>query len=384
MIRSISDRRSTDRTTSVFGLAAALVLITVAGCTSNGLGGDECGANTECGTNEVCWSGPNGSYCRDKAGLEACCDASAMCGYVGCADPRGCPDGVCPDVCDAKAAEFASCLATAGNCETDTQDRCKKVISKDGTRHSFCEADNECTAPLTCVDLQESCDSICCDVQAQCNDGGSVGLPLFNGACGVDGTCSGRAQMVATCMINAGPLTFPCDSYANCAQQFDCGCTGKDCGADTCGGVCGTCPTELTCDAAGACALDAVTRYEIVILDAMIDTGPWDQLLEGDPEPDVEVCVELGNGRAGDPVVCSSVKNNTYTPAWNEVTPDAPARKMIEGIGFKMDDVDLASANDEICDFGKYTFSAAEMRGESTITLRCANGSLRVMVRAKR
>ena len=166
------------------------------------------------------------------------------------------------------------------------------------------EEGEECI-PLTCVELGSPCGSPgdgcggqlecgLCETGSQCEDGTCVCSPSCDGAeCGDDGcggscgecgqgeACVARVCQTALCAGFCGTSENPCgpdcECYCDseCFQLGDCcedvcstcgetfpdncdttpcepDCTGKSCGSDGCGGVCGTCEAGSSCEE-GAC-----------------------------------------------------------------------------------------------------------------------------------
>ena len=129
-----------------------------------------------------------------------------------------------------------------------------------------CQAHEVCTAIALCIHDGKSdweCFNTYGDVEA-------ANLYKDIQKCGwascaiTDGTCEDK------CGLYFGPDQCNCDDvckqYGDCCIDYllvcgkdadppDCVpvCTGKQCGDDTCGGTCGTCPPGYGCDVAGLC-----------------------------------------------------------------------------------------------------------------------------------
>jgi len=362
---------------SISSVVLATAGLLVFGCSEK----EECTTNADCADGQVCWSNHNSFSCQTTTGLEACCEATKLCGFVGCADvsPGSCSEGDCPIECNAKATKYANCLIVADSCETEQKDRCERVIDADRSYHSFCTDDSECDSPLICDKSLERCDTLCSVVNAGCNEGGSVNLPALGD--GTEASCTGQPYAVAQCISSAGPLMFPCPAYAACEMQNDCGCSGKECGADTCGGTCGTCTAPLACSGS-RCALDGNIEYAVVFLSGTVDQNVvWDRnaIPPSAAPPDPHACLHIGNPRMGGSVTCIDAEQNTYTPTFNVGIAGVSASALLAGVRIVYDDEDDFVSDDNICDFN-HTFTEANLRNGDEITLTCPNGSLRLKI----
>ena len=202
-----------------------------------------------------------------------------MCGPDGCGgacgdcgDSAECVDGECIDVClpecDGKQCGPNGCDGQCGVCKPG-------YVCNDGLCEYICQPQ--------CVGKQcgpDSCGNQCgfCLDGYQCTD---FGICVPDSICG-DGICEAdQGETCATCQGDCGKCSNGCESSpfpacggckcekCVCAQDpfccevqwdglcvnecFDCGgccesnCAGKQCGADGCGGSCGTCPQDYQC-----------------------------------------------------------------------------------------------------------------------------------------
>ncbi|MDP1827398.1 MAG: hypothetical protein Q8L48_29280 [Archangium sp.] len=212
-------------------------------------GGGGGGSPVTCRLDTDC---PARSRCLDGGTSSARCVAA--CSFIGSA---GCPTGTsCSLVSmDQPGIVWPECgtFGTAGEGEP-----C--ALSNDGSN---------CRAELTCLSFSTG-GSRCvrkCDATAPCPGAGQAcadtvigttvtGLKFCNpprDAC-FSNPCFGANQNtctaqdgVATCSCNAG---YASDGGACVCQPQ---CSGRQCGADGCGGACGTCAGQETCTGAGQC-----------------------------------------------------------------------------------------------------------------------------------
>jgi len=170
-------------------------------CANTCTGGAVCQAdNTTCAATAC----TPGQVCRAATGD---CDAAEICAA----------DGTCP--ADVKKTSGTVCRASAGSCDpaetcNGTSATCPAdVLTASGT---VCRAGTGC-------DASEKCDGL----HAEC--------PTDTGTCVAPATCTNN---VCVCTPS---------------------CSGKTCGNDGCGGLCGTCASGQTCTTAGTCTTTAVS-----------------------------------------------------------------------------------------------------------------------------
>jgi hypothetical protein len=134
--------------------------------------------------------------------------------------------------------------------------------------------------------------------------------------------CGGRCSPAETCLPDSGTCCAgPVCSGACCGAQDVCeadagscctpNCTGMECGANGCGGVCGTCDAGVCDDAVGLCAVDCFPNEPDAGPDAgtqIVLLGPV-TLMQGPSAPGAVTCnldnVEF-NGDAGFPGLAST------------------------------------------------------------------------------
>ncbi len=259
-------------------------------CGSDGCGGD-CGAcppGNECDINGYCDFIPS---CANKE-----------CGNDGCGGSCGeCPGGsicnlygkcICLPNCQGKECGSDGCGGSCGKCPVGFV--CEKGLCVEDCIPQCVGADG---TPKQCG--PDGCGGVCgycppglaCNAQGQCQQTGPV--------CG-DGQCDGDGENCLTCPKDCGqcggdccnahdgvgcedPVVtkcvcamdpFCCDVNWDgiCANEAkdqcgaDCGCTpncaGKQCGADGCGGSCGTCKSGYTCNSQGQCIQVCVPKCD--------------------------------------------------------------------------------------------------------------------------
>ncbi|MBP48155.1 MAG: hypothetical protein CMH53_09490 [Myxococcales bacterium] len=135
------------------------------------------------------------------------------CGWKACADPDG---GTCEGNC-------GKYLGRAAKCQCDDQ----------------CEQYGDC-----CSDYAKLC--------KETGGGGTTG-----GSC--VGKCDSPYDANADCQCDSECATNQdcCSDYQDvCSGACKPACAGKQCGDDSCGGVCGTCAQGSVCDATGQCQQD--------------------------------------------------------------------------------------------------------------------------------
>ncbi len=219
-------------------------------CTGKQCGPDGCGG--------TCGSCPTGYLC-DEFGY---CDCMASCqgkecGNDGCGGTCGeCPFGyqcnnlfqcVCIPSCLDKECGSDSCGGSCGTCGPGTQcssGLCQPVgpVCGDG----LCEQPEE-----SCMDCPQDCGMCqgdCCETHDEpgCQDPGVTAC-----VCAQDPFCC-QSYWDDICVSEV--TTFGCGECDVCVPN----CNGKQCGADGCGGSCGSCPAGSTCSAAGKCVTSCV------------------------------------------------------------------------------------------------------------------------------
>ena len=215
--------------------------------------------------------------CGNKqCGPDGC---SGSCGD--CPDQHECQAGVCVPVCipECEGLECGDngCQGVCGLCKPGWE------CSADGTCEYVCKP--QCAGKQCGPD---QCGGICgfCVPGFDCSD---FGLCIPQSVCG-DGFCDKEAgEDPFTCPKDCGQPSNGCEPtpFAGCGgcmceacvcamdgfccevewdwlcveQCHDCGgccepaCAGKECGPDSCGGQCGMCGKDYTCDGSGQCEL---------------------------------------------------------------------------------------------------------------------------------
>jgi hypothetical protein len=204
---------------------------------------------------------PLGGTCSSAGTCVECVPSCAgkSCGPDGCGGSCGscddpatgfCADGECVDPCsgpvvlECQTAECGSdgCGGSCGTCAAG--DTCISGVCYAGppgpdscTGRCGKTAEGGCSCAASCTS-----DGTCCgDYAAKCTC-----TPKCSGkTCGADG-CGG------TCGSCAAP-TPHCDSSGQCTDSCTPKCDGKVCGDDGCGGQCGTCASDHDCAANGRC-----------------------------------------------------------------------------------------------------------------------------------
>jgi agmatine/peptidylarginine deiminase len=253
-----------------------------ADCTDKECGGDGCGGVCGlCGPGETCTGGACVADCvSDCAGKNCGPDGcGGSCGTCGAGDI--CEAGLCttpPDPCG--DVDYVGCCdgEVLYWCESDaieslTCDSCGWDADLGFYNCGFTGEDPSGDHPKAC---DGSCLPVCDGIE--CGDdgcGGSCGACAPGEACSADGLCvagdeCGDVTYAGYCDGNTlvwcedGKLysadcafygSYICDWVADnqgyyCVYQSPCepDCVGKACGDDGCGGSCGACPPDMSCD----------------------------------------------------------------------------------------------------------------------------------------
>ncbi|MBT9556692.1 MAG: hypothetical protein IV100_11720 [Myxococcales bacterium] len=96
-----------------------------------------------------------------------------------------------------------------------------------------------------------ACGSI--TVQGCCNDGALRTCNVADGTFSSTPCASGCGWTAAGFACTAAPLTTPLQPVAACLPECIPQCSGKNCGPDGCGGICGSCGATETCNPSGVC-----------------------------------------------------------------------------------------------------------------------------------
>ncbi len=226
-------------------------------CTPDGLLQECVEAAPEC----VVWSEPepcdDGTFCLEGECLEICVPACAVaqCGDDGCGGSCGfcgaleeCANGQCQCLHQACAG---SCCAQGETCFDGAccQSSCDGLACGPDNCGGSCGA---CGVFASCEDGQCWCDFVpcgdsCCAQDEVCLEG-VCALPCQPDCadleCGADG-CGGSC---GSCAGNE-----QCSDEGLCQNLCQLACEGKACGLDGCGGTCGSCPAGQVCTDQGTC-----------------------------------------------------------------------------------------------------------------------------------
>jgi hypothetical protein len=237
-------------------------------CGDHDCGPDGCGGS--CGTCSVGFSCQQG-FCECKGSC-----TGKQCGDDGCGNACGeCDDGeacvndkcVCQPDCGGAECGPNGCGGSCGTCgggEACVEGTCEcvpdcqgKVCGSDGCGSSCgtCAAGKTCTNEGACVtpavcgntkceagETEASCPADCTVPKCSPNQCGGVGT----GGCYCDNSCKSSGD----CCANVCDV---CTSLTHCEAPCVPQCAGKSCGADGCGGTCGSCPVGQSCKANGTC-----------------------------------------------------------------------------------------------------------------------------------
>ncbi|MFH1531563.1 MAG: hypothetical protein ABIK09_12615 [Pseudomonadota bacterium] len=219
----------------------------VANCAGKDCGDDGCGwvcgvcdPSETCGADGLCACGVESLPCGG-----ACCESGQVCHVGACCFPacggKNCGSDGCGGDCGICAGLQDLCLVGLCVCQPDCDG---KDCGPDGCGGA-CGA---CTGQDACADgacvCQPDCGGKNCGPDG-C--GGSCGACEINEACTEEGFCecaAGGAACGGGCCV---PLEI-CHGDACCAPD----CTGKDCGDDGCGSLCGACTGQDACES-GLC-----------------------------------------------------------------------------------------------------------------------------------
>lgn len=262
--------------------------------------GDKCNPTNcmGCCKADSCVAGDTKEACG-KGGL-ACeaCASSQKCEQGSC----GCSPTTCSGCCDAlgicrSGTDSAACGSAGG--------ACKACAGSEGCVGGVCKGGAGC-GPSSCPG--------CC-AASKCEAG------TASSACGKAGsTCqvcaSGESCVSGICK---NPTCGPTSGCTGCCKGSQClsGTSATACG--TGGESCQICASLAVCQS-GACKLSANSQWKIIVVSAELDPAKdWDWWpMSPPPDPYIEIAVGSTTGK-------TTVKDNTFTPQWDEYLLTATA-----------------------------------------------------------
>ncbi len=247
----------------------------------------------------------NGAACDDG---QACTSQDTCSGGVCKGKPGGCDDqNPCTD--DACTAAGA-CTHNANSLGCDDGDPCtsgdKCMLGACKGPKPACDDGNACTTD-TCTVAQfggsgalfGKCKYTKTPFAGACNDGNPC---TTADSCDADGNCGGAPVCLdgSTCKASAGVAQCTCPTglvakakgaYTGCCKP---NCTGKACGSDGCGGVCGKCGGDDKCSADGTVCVPTVACWGKAPTDHWCCDGRKVQRCQGQVSLSVQDCAAVG------------------------------------------------------------------------------------------
>ncbi|MEK7644078.1 MAG: hypothetical protein AAB390_02125 [Patescibacteria group bacterium] len=210
---------------------------------------------TSCGAGMMCVSG--GCYstndtCTDK-GKGQCRQPGGMLGHYTCLVAMGASLGTweLTELCGAVIEKITCADDTGCTGVGPTEGACVDTVDNDGDGWTDC-FDPDCASSQFCSGgVVCSADADCDSLETLTCSGGVLTTPAYG--C-VQGKCTGIGGGTQDCVNGCAASGQAC--AAPCVPQ----CTGKVCGDNGCGGVCGTCAAGTACNAAGACVAPCVPQ----------------------------------------------------------------------------------------------------------------------------
>ncbi|MSQ85184.1 MAG: hypothetical protein EXR77_20295 [Myxococcales bacterium] len=312
----------------VNGACVCVPTCTGLSCGSDGCGGScgQCAAAMVCLANGSCGCPPQQAQWQ-AVGLGLPC-GNASC--TNCTQGLSCNNGVCG--CNpACALPFVCQPDGACGCPPATQWPTAAVGQPCG--NATCTA---CAAGLSCTN------GIC---TAQCVPACQAPMACTNGVCGCpppwmwQNVGSGQPCGPTVCANCQGSLACT-NGTCQCAPQ----CGGKVCGADGCGGSCGSCPPPMGCNSvAGACACPAGTALGTPCSAQCPCQGQWQQCVNG-------VCVSTGTTPTG-----GACEQDNECAGQNQCLPFGP-----QNVPFPQK---VCSCNAAVTDIGQGQFYGCDPTG---------------------
>ena len=229
-------------------------------CGSDGCGGicgqckpsEICNAQGQCQLDDICVPACSGKVCGPDGCGGQCglCDSEEVCTNGDCIDPNA-----CTPTCDGKSCGSDGCGGTCGTCKSDESCTAGKCVTS--TCVPNC-AGKQCGTDGCGGDCGKCPENQTCDAQGHCVTLGDCGTLTYEGTCNGDTVqwCEGSTVKEQDCKGFGDD--YKCawvESQGSywCTNKCQATCDGKECGDDGCGGDCGSCPGEETCNNNGLC-----------------------------------------------------------------------------------------------------------------------------------
>ncbi len=278
--------------------------------------------------------GKAGAACTSCSSSQACSDGKCVC------NAASCPDGCCFNNSCAPGTELGACGTGGAACQACT--------GNDVCANGICSA--ACSAA--------TCTSGCCNGQS-CNFGGATDVT----ACGIGGApcqACGSGQKCSSGTCNDPIACGPSSCKNGCCKAGVC---ESGTASDACGGggeTCVKCAAFEFCGAGQACHVKPTSTWKVTLQKIVLSTDltiGWD--VGSAPDPYLVLSVGAQSKQ-------SSVKDDTYTPLYNELLLTAAASDLTAAVKMVIWDEDYGY-DDQIaeCDF---KFSEYQLqKGQATI-----------------
>jgi len=175
----------------------------------------------------------NTNGCLNDCNLATCGD-----GYVWVGE-EDCDDGDLNSDTEPDACRTDCRLPRCGDGVEDTGEECDHGDQNSDTQPDVCRVD--CRLPW--------CGDGVVDTGEDCEDGNSVS----GDGCEPDCTYTCEPGEEVSCGSCGTAVCQPDRTLGECVEF----CDGRECGPDICGGSCGACPDQYSCDSQGGCYLDS-------------------------------------------------------------------------------------------------------------------------------
>ncbi len=260
-------------------------------CPLNACGDDGCGGS--CGSCSYGGTCDGGTCSCDGGCLNEGLAVLSDCTTVNCSTlGLTCSNGECLQPCEPDCTEKScgddGCGGSCGTCPdggTCEDGACACETACKSASHILledCSTTNCGTFGLVCEDAacvpacEPSCDGKSCGDDGcggscgTCPDGGTC----EDGACSCETTCKSASHLLLPdcSTTNCGSFGLLCED-ATCVPACEPSCQDKQCGDDGCGGSCGTCPQNGTCEG-GACSCEAtcLSGTELLLTNCTVAT----------------------------------------------------------------------------------------------------------------